>query len=188
MPTPFPLLLKVIKNFKFISNGDFTIHPVFWDTSQIDVLGVYYTDDEGVYHEVDVYTIKGDGNDAALQNLTWYNFVISGDVNAEINTDAPDDEDEAQRIKKAAEIVEKNLQDYDNIDNIEYDAVNDRYYLYKGDDKYIVKGFEKAGLSRLPLPKTTENPSFRHHKTHHNFTFPAQNTTQSNFFTPFNII
>ena len=137
-------LPKVIKNFKFISNGDFTIHPVFWDTSQKDVLGVYYTDDEGVYHEVDVYTIKGEGNDAALQNLTWYDFVISGDVNAEINTDAPDDEDEAQRINKAAEIVEKNLQDYDNIDNIEYDKVNDRYYLYKGDDKYIVKGFEKA--------------------------------------------
>lgn len=48
---------KVTQNFTFISNGEFTVYPIFWDTSNTDEIGVYYTDASG-YHEVPVYTIK----------------------------------------------------------------------------------------------------------------------------------
>ena len=45
------------KNFKYVSNGRFSFHPVYWQTNSICTVGVYYKDDQG-YHEVDVYTIK----------------------------------------------------------------------------------------------------------------------------------
>ena len=51
-------LSKVTKNFYYVSNGSFSIYPVYWQTSAADEVGIYYTDANGVYHEVPVYTIK----------------------------------------------------------------------------------------------------------------------------------
>lgn len=48
---------QVTQNFTFISNGEFTIYPIYWQTSNTDEIGVYFTDASG-YHEVPVYTIK----------------------------------------------------------------------------------------------------------------------------------
>ena len=51
-------LSKVTKNFYYVSNGSFSIYPVYWQTSAADEVGIYYTDANGVYHEVPVYNIK----------------------------------------------------------------------------------------------------------------------------------
>ena len=56
---------KVTQNFKFVSNGQFSFYPVYWETSGADVIGIYYTDNAG-YHEVDVYAPKS-GDE--LQNI-----------------------------------------------------------------------------------------------------------------------
>ena len=58
-------LPRATKNFKYVSNGRFSFHPVYWQTNSICTVGVYYMDDQG-YHEVDVYTIKS-GDE--LQNV-----------------------------------------------------------------------------------------------------------------------
>lgn len=49
---------QVTQNFTFVSNGEFTIYPIFWQTTNTDEIGIYYTDAAGLYHEVEVYTIK----------------------------------------------------------------------------------------------------------------------------------
>lgn len=48
---------KVTQNFTFISNGEFTVYPIYWQTADTDEIGIYYTDASG-YHEVPIYTIK----------------------------------------------------------------------------------------------------------------------------------
>lgn len=58
-------LPRATKNFKYVSNGRFSFHPVYWQTSSVDQIGIYYMDELG-YHEVDVYTIK-EGDE--LQNI-----------------------------------------------------------------------------------------------------------------------
>lgn len=58
-------LPQATKNFRYVSNGRFTFHPVYWQTGSVDQIGIYYTDDLG-YHEVDIYTIK-EGDE--LQNI-----------------------------------------------------------------------------------------------------------------------
>lgn len=62
---------KVTQNFTFISNGEFTIYPIYWQTDDTDDIGVYYTDANGVYHEVDIYTIKS-GDELQYQTMTGH--------------------------------------------------------------------------------------------------------------------
>ncbi len=59
-------LPRVIKNFKYVSNGSFTFYPVYWQTSAANEVGIYYTDAQGNYHEVKIYDIKS-GDE--LQNI-----------------------------------------------------------------------------------------------------------------------
>lgn len=48
---------KVTQNFSFVSNGEFTIYPVYWQTNSYNTLGIYYIDgDEMVL--VPFYTNK----------------------------------------------------------------------------------------------------------------------------------
>lgn len=54
-------LNRVTHDFSYISNGEFVIYPYFWNTSSDNTIGVYYTDANGVYHEVDIYQNKGEG-------------------------------------------------------------------------------------------------------------------------------
>lgn len=52
---------QVTQNFTFISTGEFTIYPVFWDTSNTDEIGLYYTIGTNIYR-VPIYTNKS-GNE-----------------------------------------------------------------------------------------------------------------------------
>lgn len=53
---------NITKNFKYVSNGKFTFYPVYWQTGAANEVGIYYTDEQGRYHEVRVYDIKS-GNE-----------------------------------------------------------------------------------------------------------------------------
>lgn len=48
---------KVVQNFSYISNGPFTIHPIYWNSSSSHILGVYWKEN-GVYRYQDVYKNK----------------------------------------------------------------------------------------------------------------------------------
>lgn len=54
-------LPRVTHDFSYVSNGEFVIYPYFWNTSSSNTIGVYYTDANGVDHEVDIYQNKGEG-------------------------------------------------------------------------------------------------------------------------------
>ena len=49
---------KVTQNFRYISNGQFSFYPIYWNTNGQDAIYVYYTDAAGTLHEVLVYTPK----------------------------------------------------------------------------------------------------------------------------------
>lgn len=49
---------RVTQNFTFISNGEFTVYPIYWQTDDTDEVGIYFTDADGVYHEIPIFTIK----------------------------------------------------------------------------------------------------------------------------------
>ena len=51
---------NVSLNFRFrqTNSQPIVIYPVMWNTSNVNTLGIYYTDTDGVYHEQDLYTIK----------------------------------------------------------------------------------------------------------------------------------
>lgn len=71
---------KVTQNFTFISNGEFTVYPIYWQTSNTDEIGVYYTDASG-YYEVPVYTIKsGDELQYTSTNAsTYFDYCYASD-------------------------------------------------------------------------------------------------------------
>lgn len=43
---------KVTQDFTYVSQGEFTMYPMFSFTSSNDEIGIYYTDQQGAYHEV----------------------------------------------------------------------------------------------------------------------------------------
>lgn len=74
--TTYTNLNNVTHDFSYVSTGKFVIYPLFWHTSSMNTLGVYYYDANGVRKEVDIYKIKeGDElmyesvNDAAAQTV-----------------------------------------------------------------------------------------------------------------------
>lgn len=68
LPEKVDNLGKVTQNFTFISNGEFTVYPIYWQTADADEVGIYYTDASGVYHEVPIYTIKS-GDELQFEQL-----------------------------------------------------------------------------------------------------------------------
>lgn len=63
-------LRKVTQNFSFVSNGEFTIYPVYWQTNSYNTLGIYYIDgDEMVL--VPFYTNKITPVDGTKGNLLY---------------------------------------------------------------------------------------------------------------------
>ena len=60
VPEYAPNLNNVTSNFHYISTGSFVLYPYYWNTSSINTLGVYYTDADNQYHEVDIYTLNGE--------------------------------------------------------------------------------------------------------------------------------
>ena len=57
---------KVTHDFSYVSTGSFIIYPFYWNTSSVNTLGLYYTDDNGQYHEVDIYKGKDGENGGEL--------------------------------------------------------------------------------------------------------------------------
>lgn len=71
LPEEVPNLEKVTQNFSYISNGPFTIHPVYWNSSSKHILGVYWKEGD-VYHYQDVYEDKDAvGAELATQTTTY---------------------------------------------------------------------------------------------------------------------
>lgn len=60
VPEYAPNLNNVTCNFQYVSTGSFVLYPYYWNTSSINTLGVYYTDANNQYHEVDIYTLNGE--------------------------------------------------------------------------------------------------------------------------------
>lgn len=60
VPEMEPNLNNVTSNFQYVSTGSFVLYPYYWNTSSINTLGVYYTDANNQYHEVDIYTLNGE--------------------------------------------------------------------------------------------------------------------------------
>lgn len=60
---------NVVQNFSYISNGAFTIYPMFWCTSSQHILGVYWKEN-GEYHYQDIYKDK-EGNELASRTITY---------------------------------------------------------------------------------------------------------------------
>ena len=60
VPEYTPNLNNVTSNFHYVSTGSFVLYPYYWNTSSINTLGVYYTDANNQYHEVDIYTLNGE--------------------------------------------------------------------------------------------------------------------------------
>ena len=70
-------IAKVISDFTYVSTGSFIIYPFYWYTGSQNTLGVYYTDENGKYHEVDIYESKGSRWDWSDSNNTgelWYSM------------------------------------------------------------------------------------------------------------------
>lgn len=63
VPEYKPNLNNVTSNFQYVSTGSFVLYPYYWNTSSINTLGVYYTDANNQYHEVDIYTLNGEESD-----------------------------------------------------------------------------------------------------------------------------
>lgn len=62
---------KVTQNFSYISNGPFTIHPIYWNSSSSHVLGVYWKEGNE-YHYQDVYKdMDAPAKDLATRKLTY---------------------------------------------------------------------------------------------------------------------
>ena len=65
-------LNNVTHDFSYVSNGAFIIYPVYWHTSSVNTIGVYYDDATGQRREVDVYTIQ-ESNDGEESELLYWN-------------------------------------------------------------------------------------------------------------------
>lgn len=63
---------KVTSDFTYVSTGSFIIYPFYWYTSSENTIGVYYTDANDVYHEVDIYESKGSQHGANNTGELWY--------------------------------------------------------------------------------------------------------------------
>lgn len=75
VPEMQPNLNNVTNNFYYVSTGSFVIYPYYWNTSSINTLGVYYTDANNQYHEVDIYTLNGENG--YVEN---YNIIKNGEI------------------------------------------------------------------------------------------------------------
>ena len=63
---------KVTSDFTYVSTGSFIIYPFYWYTSSENTIGVYYTDANNKYHEVDIYESKGSQHGANNTGELWY--------------------------------------------------------------------------------------------------------------------
>lgn len=63
---------KVTCNYTLVSNGVFTIYPIYYETSSYSTVGIYFKDALGGINMVDVYTIKeGDDFEYYSKGTVW---------------------------------------------------------------------------------------------------------------------
>ena len=91
-------IAKVISDFTYVSTGSFIIYPFYWYTGSQNTLGVYYTDKNGEYHEVDIYESKGSRWDWSDRNNNntgelWYSMGETNVVTDDFESN-PQDESE----------------------------------------------------------------------------------------------
>lgn len=77
---------KISKDFTFVAETDtIIIYPVLWGTSQVDIYGIYYMDENNVRQEVDFYQIKS-GDELQYKNGTGTNYTPNSSSTADINS------------------------------------------------------------------------------------------------------
>lgn len=91
-------IAKVTSDFTYVSTGSFIIYPFYWYTGSENTLGVYYTDANGNYHEVDIYESKGSRWNWSDPNNTgelWYSMgetsVVTDDFESKPQGERVDD-------------------------------------------------------------------------------------------------
>lgn len=60
---------KVTENFSYVSTGAFTIYPIYWNTSSVHTMGVYYKDAGGNYVTIPFYDTRV-GDELALKEVS----------------------------------------------------------------------------------------------------------------------
>lgn len=90
---------KVTCNFQMVSNGTFTIFPLYWETGSWSNIGVYYKDANGEVHNIEIYQGKegddfqyysNDVNDLhRTDDFGWKSFTHNDIVGA-LNSAYPD--------------------------------------------------------------------------------------------------
>lgn len=88
-------IAKVTSDFTYVSTGSFIIYPFYWYTGSQNTLGVYYTDENGNYHEVDIYESKGwrwNWSDPNNTGELWYSMGETSVVTDDFES-KPQDED-----------------------------------------------------------------------------------------------
>ena len=68
LPEDVENLDNVTQDFFFVSQGPFTIYPLYRWTDSYDVLGIYWKDDDGELHLQDIYRAKS-GEDLAIYDM-----------------------------------------------------------------------------------------------------------------------
>lgn len=88
-------IAKVTSDFTYVSTGSFIIYPFYWYTGSENTLGVYYTDENGNNHEVDIYESKGwrwNWSDPNNTGELWYSMGETSVVTDDFES-KPQDED-----------------------------------------------------------------------------------------------
>ncbi len=63
---------RVTCNFYWVSTGPFTFYPLYWQTNSHHIMGIYWIDENGDYHEKDVYADKcGDEVQKPIVQQGW---------------------------------------------------------------------------------------------------------------------
>lgn len=153
---------KVTQNFSFISNGEFTVYPIYWQTRNTDEIGVYYTDASG-YHEVPVYTIKS-GDELQYRTMkTHHDCRVPGDCSV-----LPSVGDECP-IHQGHTILHINNSNGNNFANVycdvdapwsdvgEEDLANNKFSTQQGLDEFwidLVKDYRSKGV-KVSIPAGT---------------------------------
>lgn len=72
LPEEVNNLDKVVQNFTFIANGDFTVYPTYWQTNSYNTIGIYYLDEQAneLVH-IPFYTNKIVPVDGSQGNLLY---------------------------------------------------------------------------------------------------------------------
>lgn len=136
---------KVSEDFVYVSTGEFTIYPVYWNTSNHNELGVYYFDENNDPQYIAIYKIK-----AGRENDDWTVKVTKDEDGNEVRTLETNYGDETTKGTGELQFCEIKSQWNDGVES-KYeewsDAYNDEqhypYYIEFNSNDELVKGPDK---------------------------------------------